>query len=81
MHQADILALVGKSKYRFFTNISKKYGVSPERMRAALRRPQKGAEIAISKAIDIPLHILWPDRWDANGERLVHRGQPRRNAA
>ena len=81
MHSADILAFVRKSKYRFLPAIAKKFEVSEVSLRAAVRRPQRRAEIAISKAIDVPLHVLWPDRWSANGERLVHRGQPRRNAA
>jgi len=81
MHSADILAAVRKSKYRFFPAVSKKYGVSEARLRAALKRPQSGAEKVIAEVTGIPLHVLWPDRWSANGERLVRRGHPPKRAA
>ena len=80
MHQADILAAVRKSKHRFLPAISEKYGVSSVSLRAALHRPQRRAEIAISKATGIALHVLWPDRWSPSGERLVRRGISRRAA-
>eukprot|EP01037_Dinobryon_pediforme_P007634 gene7634-7698_t len=81
MHHADILAAVRKSKYRFLPNVSKQYGVSAASLRAAMRRPQLRAEKAISKATGIPLHVLWPDRWSPEGDRLVHRGPPRLSRA
>lgn len=76
MHEADILAAVRKSDFRFLTAIAERYGVSDVALRAALRRPQRGAEKVISKALGIDLHILWPDRWEASGRRLVRRGRP-----
>lgn len=75
MHEADIIAAVRKSQFRFLPAIAERYGVSDVALRAALRRPQLGAEKAISKALKIPLHILWPSRWSASGERLVRRGR------
>ena len=77
MHEADILAAVRKSKFRFLPAIAQQYRVSDVSLRAAFRRPQLPAEQAISKALGIPLHILWPDRWSVSGERLVRRGQKR----
>lgn len=77
MHEADIIAAVRKSEFRFLPAIAERYGVTDVALRAALRRPQRGAEKVISKALKIPLHILWPDRWSASGERLVRRGRPR----
>lgn len=74
MHEADILAAVRKSKFRFLPAIGERYGVSSVALRAALRRPQRSAERAISEALRIPLHVLWPDRWSEAGERLVRRG-------
>jgi Ner family transcriptional regulator len=74
MHEADILAAVRKTQFRFLPRIAERYGVSDTQLRAALRRPQLAAERAISKATGIPLHILWPDRWAPNGKRLVRRG-------
>jgi lambda repressor-like predicted transcriptional regulator len=81
MHQADILAAVRKSKFRFLPAIGERYGVSDVALRAALHRPQRAAEKAISEALRIPLHVLWPDRWDATGQRLVRRGRTATRAA
>lgn len=77
MHEADILAAVRKTRYRFLPKIAERYGVSDVALRAAFRRPQLAAERAISRATGIPLHELWPDRWSETGERLVRRGLKR----
>ncbi|MDP3408234.1 helix-turn-helix domain-containing protein [Bosea sp. (in: a-proteobacteria)] len=77
MHEADILAAVRKSRFRFLPSIAEAYGVTDVALRAAFKRPQLGAERAFSKALNIPLHVLWPDRWSASGERLVRRGRAR----
>ncbi len=77
MHEADILAAVRKTRYRFLPKIAERYGVSDVALRAAFRRPQLSAERAISKATGIPLHILWPSRWSPDGKRLVRRGLKR----
>jgi len=81
MHEADILAAVRKSKFRFLPAIAEHYGVSAVSLRASFRRPQPRAERAIAKATGIPLHVLWPDRWNEMGERLVRRGCAARRAA
>lgn len=73
MHSADILALVRKSKWRFLTKIAEASEINPAALRIALRRPQRRAELAIAKAVGRAPHELWPDRWDAAGNRLVHR--------
>lgn len=77
MHEADILAAVRKSKFRFLPAIAEQYRVSDVSLRAAFRRPQLRAERVLSKALDIPLHVLWPSRWSSSGERLVRRGLKR----
>ncbi|MBA4224687.1 MAG: transcriptional regulator [Methylobacterium sp.] len=81
MHEADIIAAVRKSKFRFLPAIGQTYGVSDVALRAALRRPQRAAEKAIAQALRIPLHVLWPDRWNAAGQRLVRRGRSAKRAA
>lgn len=81
MHEADILAAVRKSKYRFLPAIAAQYQVSDVSLRAAFRRPQLRAERALSRALGIPLHILWPDRWSPKGDRLVRRGRAVSRAA
>jgi Ner family transcriptional regulator len=81
MHPADILAAVRKSRYRFLTNVAAAHKLSAVTLRTALRRPQRRAELAISRATGIPLHILWPDRWTTAGRRIVARGRPIARAA
>lgn len=81
MHEADILAAVRKSKFRFLPAIAQRYGVSDAALRAAFRRPQRQAERVLSQALNIPLHELWPDRWDSQGNRLVQRGRARMRSA
>lgn len=81
MHEADILAAVRKSDFRFLPRIAETYGVSDVSLRAAFKRPQLKAEKAISKALKIPLHILWPERWSPAGKRLVRRGRTAKRAA
>lgn len=81
MHEADILAAVRKSDFRFLPAIAARYGVSDAALRAAFRRPQLAAERAISKALSIPLHVIWPERWSSDGKRLVRRGRPMKKAA
>jgi Ner family transcriptional regulator len=78
MHPSDILAAVGRSKYRFLTKIAIETGISHARVKAALYRRQRGGEIAISQCLDIPLHVLWPERWAENGEQILNNGKRRR---
>lgn len=40
--------------------------------RAALIRPLPKAEKAISLLLGVPLHELWPSRWDEEGRRFRH---------
>lgn len=75
MHPADILALVKKSRFRTLEAVAQHAKLSPSTVRGAFRRPQRRAEIAISKAVGRKLHDLWPDRWDKNGSRLVNKGK------
>jgi Ner family transcriptional regulator len=77
MHPADILAAVRKSPYRFLPAISARYNVSEVSLRAAFKRPQRRAEMALADALGIPKHKLWPERWSPDGKRLVTRGRPR----
>lgn len=48
-------------------------GLSESACRQALLRSQPAAERVISRFLGIPLHDLWPDRWDAEGLRIVSR--------
>lgn len=49
--------------------------------RAALRRPQPQADKVISKFLGVPLHELWPTRYNADGLPIRHvRDENTRNA-
>jgi lambda repressor-like predicted transcriptional regulator len=43
----------------------------------ALQRPYLKAERLIGKALNVPLHQLWPDRYDAKGHRKPLSSSPR----
>lgn len=47
-------------------------GLDESACRAALIRPLPKAEMAISRLLDVPLHELWPNRWDEEGRRFRH---------
>jgi len=81
MHPADILAAVRKSRFRYLTNVAAAHKLSAATLRTALRRPQRRAELAISKATGLPLYVLWPQRWSVSGKRLVRRGRVSKRAA
>jgi Ner family transcriptional regulator len=54
-------------------SVAEKYGLEPNLVRMTLNRkkPITSADQAISKFLKVPLHELWPDRYDNRGNRLV----------
>lgn len=56
-----------------FTQLAQEYGISDRTLRNALYNPSKKGEIIISQFLEKPLHILFPDRWTADGKRLYAR--------
>lgn len=69
MHQADIRAEVQK-KGSNLTQVALQAGLSESACRIALlfdRAP--AADIALSEFLEIPLHKLWPHRYDEHGNR------------
>lgn len=54
------------------TALAIKNGLHESACRAALKRSQPEAERVISHYLNVPLHDLWPDRYDANGDRIRH---------
>lgn len=70
-HPADIRAAVTKRK-QTLTGLALENGLDGSACRAALIRPVLNAEIVISRFLGVPLHVLWPDRWDAEGRRYRH---------
>lgn len=67
-HPADIRAEVTK-RGKTLTGLALENGLHSSACRAALIRSLPNAELAISRLLDVPLHELWPDRWDAEGRR------------
>jgi|GEM_PF-6796704 len=53
-------------------SLALKNGLDESACRAALIRPLPKAEMAISRLLNVPLHELWPDRWDEEGRRFRH---------
>lgn len=75
-HPEDIKAAVRK-KGVTLTSLALKNGLDPSACRAALKRPYGRAEKAISSLLGVPLHRLWPDRYDATGQRKTrHEREP-----
>lgn len=56
--------------------LAEKYGVPASSLRVTLarERPVVAADLVISDFLNVPLHELWPDRYDAKGNRLVRVG-------
>jgi Ner family transcriptional regulator len=52
--------------------LGERNGLSESCCRAALLRSQPKAELVISAFLGVPLHELWPDRYDEDGGRIRH---------
>ena len=70
-HPADIRAAIVK-RGKTLTGLALENGLDSSACRAALIRPLPNAEKAISRLLGVPLHELWPDRWDEEGRRYRH---------
>lgn len=58
--------------------LAKEHGVSVSAMSAAFHRPYLNCEAILAKAMGLKAHELFPERYDAQGNRLPHlirRGQ------
>jgi len=54
------------------TKLALDNGLDESACRAALRRPQPQADRVISRFLGVPLHELWPDRYDSEGLPIRH---------
>lgn len=89
-HHADIVAAVRK-KGSNLRQLSLANGLADSTLRAALIKPRRPACRIIATFIGVPMHVLWPDWFDADGNLKPSRpkvttGRPRlsspnRNAA
>lgn len=55
--------------------LARKWGVSPSAIQNALTSPSSHLEVAIAKMLGLTPQQLFPERFDANGQRL-HITQP-----
>lgn len=68
----EIKAAIGR-KGQTLKGLGLAYGVNPTLIRMTLNRskPNTKADQAISDFLGVPLHVLWPERYDDRGHRLV----------
>ena len=69
MHPADIKAAIEK-KGKNMTQLSLAWGFGDSTLRNALRQPMPRVEPKLAKYLDIPLHVLFPDRYDHENIRI-----------
>lgn len=66
----EIKAEIGR-KGMTLTALSLRAGLSKSACRLSLTRPSPSGDVAISNFLGVPLHELWPDRYDNRGNRLL----------
>ncbi|WP_425483822.1 helix-turn-helix domain-containing protein [Caulobacter soli] len=71
-HPADVKAAVEKTDVTM-TALALKHGLSESACRNSLRKPTPRADKAISDQIGVPLHKIWPSRYDKDGRRIRRR--------
>jgi len=67
-----ILAAI-KRKESNLTALARSAGLNDSACRTALTRPFPAADKVISDFLGVPLHELWPDRYEANDARIDRR--------
>lgn len=65
-----------KRKKISLASLERENGFTHRALHIAFQRPYLSAERVISKALGMPLHVLWADRWNPNGTRNL---QPHNN--
>jgi len=81
----SILAEI-KRRYGSLRAFAETTPLSIKHFSVALGSPYPKAEKYISRALKVPMHQLWPDRYDAKGRRIPNRrkaakASPERDAA
>lgn len=70
MHRAEIVARVKIATGLSLKKLSILNGLNEQACKQALNRPYKEPEIAISKAIGLPVQLIWPSRYHIDGSRI-----------
>ncbi len=68
-HVEDLKAALRK-KFGSLRLFERRYNIPGRSASAALYRPHRMAEAAIARALQIPAHQIWPNRYRADGRRL-----------
>ena len=71
-HPEEIKAEVRKRDITL-SRLALDHDLPADACRKALRARLPKAERVIAAFIDVPLHELWPERWDADGTRRDNR--------
>jgi Ner family transcriptional regulator len=73
-HNADIIAAVKKASGLSLRKLSINNNLNSGACQQALHRPYATPEQVIADAITVPVHLIWPTRYNANGtrKRLLH---------
>lgn len=72
MHPAMIKAKLQMAGFTL-AEVARRNDVGEASVRLALRAPSLSGEKAIARALNKPLHELWPDRWTKDGKRIRPR--------
>ena len=59
-----------KRRHGTLSALARKHGINRCSLSVVFSQPYKAGERIIAKAIKQDLHVLWPDRWDKNNNRL-----------
>ena len=72
--------ILAEIKDREFTTVKldAKLGLKPNDIAVSLNRPFPKADKALANWLEIPLHELWPTRYDSDGMRRVQQTYPNR---
>ena len=62
-------------------SLARRYGLDRKTPGRALSVPYPRMERAIAEAVGVPVHILFPERYAPNGERLIRMGRPKKSIA
>lgn len=68
-----------KLQGRSLASVGRDYGVSRGAPKHALNFPYPRMERALAEAVNVPVYVLFPDRYAPNGERLIRMGRPKKS--
>lgn len=69
---AELIKAAIRMRGTTLTKLALDNGLDESAVRAALVRRQPEADKVISLFLEVPLHELWPDRYDESGGRIRH---------